>query len=78
MKHNNGNTIVQQNKIDWPEMNDRESTSMDCNGNSPWSNDSCPEGVWCWDADEDEVLVGTCPDECEIVSYRRAIEIFSN
>lgn len=73
----NENTLVQQNEIDWPEMDDRESTSMDCNGKSPWGNDNNPEGVWCWDEDEDEVLIGTCPDDCRIVSYEEALSIFS-
>lgn len=77
MKFYNGNTLVQQNKIDWAEMDDRESTSMDCNGDSPWGGDDCPEGVWCWDEENNEVLIGSCPDECRIVTYEQAIEIYA-
>lgn len=69
-------TLVHRNLADWPTMTDRQATDMLVCGQSPWSGGN-PQGVWCWDADADQVLVGTCPADAEILTYAEAIARFA-
>ena len=62
---------VESNLTKWPDMTDTEATNMPSSGTSPWG-DAWPESVWCWDEAADEVLVGACPDDAEILTYAEA------
>ena len=70
-------TNVAANLERWPTMADQEATNMQFVGASPWGN-TWPEGIWCWDEAADEVLVGTCPDDAEILTYAEARERFGD
>ena len=65
-------TLVEQNLSNWPDMNEHNATDMPSSGVSPWG-DTWPLGVWCWDETADQVLLGTCPDDAEIVTYQEAL-----
>ena len=69
-------TIVETNLERWGNMSDQEATEMLSSGQSPWEY-SWPIGVWCWDEQSNQVLVGTCPDDAEILTYADAREQFS-
>jgi hypothetical protein len=65
-------TLCEKQLAAWSTMTERETTDLECVGVSPWG-DAHGEGVWCWDADADEVLIGTCLGDAEIVCYAEAI-----
>ena len=72
-------TICKKNLEEYLEADELyDATVMQTRGESPWGGTNCPEGVWCWDKKEDEVLVGTCAQDAEIVSYKEAREIFKS
>ena len=52
-------------------------TSFPVIGLSPWAGDCYPTGIWSWDEPRQLVLIGTCQDDAEIVSYERARQIFN-
>ena len=64
---------VTENLTRWSDgkMSDREELSMPSVGQSPWG-DAWPEGVWCWDEEADEVLIGACTDDAGILTYAEA------
>lgn len=70
-------TIVESNLESWAGLDDSESTSMKSQGQSPWGEGDNPPGVWCWSENDNQVLVGSCPGDAEIVTYDRAREIFN-
>lgn len=77
MKLDNGKTLVEQNLADWPEMSDKESSGMLSIGDAPCGEEN-PRGIWCWDIDENQVLVGERPSEASIITYEEVQELYSN
>lgn len=51
-------------------------TDLPVNGKSPFG-DSWPTGIWAWDESTQEVIVGQCQDDFEIISYKQAHEIYN-
>ena len=47
-------------------------------GNSPWGGDKSPVGVWAWNEEKDEVIIGFDQNELDAVSYDEARQIFQD
>lgn len=69
---NNLNKILESIKDGDTDLN----ADMETFGNSPWGCSNAPCSVWAWNEELDQVLIGSCADDLEVISYKKALELF--